>query len=696
MARSRQSTAKASAKGKKRSAAKRRAGGKKTSRFHVWFRNARKWAYMHIRNIVRACARIGWAISWRTGVAGLLVFSLAVFYFYSRLPEASELLDTRTKGTIALLDRQGEIFAWRGSQLSAVSAKEVSPHLRNAIVAAEDDAFYRHSGISPRGIAGAVFINLKEGRGPLSGHGGSTITQQVSKLLCLGAEYDPNSGISKASFERDCRTSTIWRKIKELPFAVALELKYSKDEILSVYINRAYLGSGAIGFEAASHRFFGKSSRGLSVSEAAMLAGLLSAPSVYSPMRSIDRANQRANIVIERMRKEGYLTSAQATEARSDPAVLSRAAKNKAGGYFADWIMDSGPAYITRDAIEDFEIRTTYDRKIQSAVDEALTHVFDTKVRVGSRAQAAVVVMTPDGAVRAMVGGRKVDAAGLFNRAASARRQTGSLFKPIVYAAALESGLRHDDKIIDEPVTYQVRGSGAWTPKNYKDEYLGEITLTEALARSANSVAVKLSEGAGRDRVATLARKLGVGSKLASGPAIALGASESTLLAMTGAYAGILSGGYHVEPYGVAGMQLKGKTEPLMSRVSTGHQRVFSENTARQLIYMMRRVVTHGTGKRAFVDGLEVAGKTGTTQQARDAWFIGFSADYVTGVWMGYDDNTPLTGVTGSGLPAEIWREVMVRIHDGKAIRKLPTIDRGRNRVLTSSGASRANTASGG
>ncbi len=658
------------------------AGGKKSGKVKGWSARACAAVAGRVRILLRAAARAGLAIGWRAGIAGVLVFSLTVFYFYSRLPELSELLDTRTRGTIAFLDRNGDVFTWRGSQLSAVTVEEASPSLVNAVVAAEDRSFYDHSGLSPRGIAGAIFINLREGRGPLSGHGGSTITQQVSKLLCLGIEYDPASGKSEREFERDCRRSTIWRKIKEVPFAVALELKYTKDEILTIYLNRAYLGSGATGFEAASQRYFGKSIRSVSVPEAAMLAGLLAAPSAYSPTRNIDRAHRRANLVIERMRKQGYLTSADAAKARSSPARLSQSATNRAGGYFADWVMETGPGFLTRGAIEDFEVRTTYDKRIQSAVDSALTHVFDTKVRAGSGAQAAVVVMTRDGAVRAMVGGRKVHAAGNFNRATQALRQTGSLFKPFVYAAALETGYSFDDRIIDEPVTFHVRGSGPWSPKNYKGEYLGEITLTDALAFSVNTVAVKLSEGIGRHRVAEIASRLGIGEHLAKGPAMALGASESTLLAMTSAYASILNSGRRVDPYGVVNMRLKGQKQSLMSRVEAGGERVFSEETARQLIYMMHRVVTDGTGKRAMVSGTEVAGKTGTTQEARDAWFIGFSADYITGVWMGYDDNTPLTGVTGSGLPADIWREAMLRIHEGTTARPLPMINPGWFRIV--------------
>ena len=694
MARSKKMAAGTSVKGKKPSA--KVAGGKsKRKTGNTRWARARAAVRQGAVRAFRKFARVAWSIGWRSAIAGGIVLALSVYYFHAKLPDASELLDTRSSGTIAILDRNGEVFAWRGNQLSAVPASAVSPNLRNAVIAAEDDSFYEHSGLSLRGIAGAIYINLREGRGPLNGHGGSTITQQVAKLLCLGAKFDPASGKSEAEFERNCRRSTIWRKIKEVPFAIALELKYTKDEILSVYLNRVYLGAGAVGFEAASNRYFGKSVTDVSVSEAAMLAGLLAAPSVYSPTRDINRANRRASLIIERMRKEGYLTNAEAAAAKANPAILSRSARNRAGGYFADWIMNTGPEFLTRQAIEDFEIRTTFDRRIQVAVDEALTHVFETRVRDGSRAQAAIVVMSRDGAVRAMAGGRQVNAAGVFNRATRALRQTGSLFKPFVFAAALEHGYRFDDFIVDEPVTYHVKGSGPWSPRNYSGEYLGRITLTEALAESANTVAVKLSEGIGRHRVASIADRLGAGEHLAPGPALALGASESTLLAMTAAYAGILNGGRSIQPYGLVSMGLKGGHQPMISRKETASQEVFSESTSRQLIYMMHRAITHGTGQRALVGNREVAGKTGTTQEARDAWFIGFTADYVTGVWMGYDDNTPLTGVTGGGLPADIWREVMVRIHQGIPARPLPMIDPPGFRMANSAGTGSGNSGPG-
>jgi membrane peptidoglycan carboxypeptidase len=295
-------------------------------------------------------------------------------------------------------------------------------------------------------------------------------------------------------------------------------------------------------------------------------------------------------------------------------------------------------------------------------------------VREGSQAQAAIVVMSADGAVRAMVGGRKFrGVSGQFNRAIQAKRQTGSAFKPFVYAAAMDLGWSPNDIILDAPLTIDIPGSGPWSPRNYTNDFYGPVTLTEALARSLNTPAVRLSEDVGRDNVRTVAEQFGIRSDLAQGPALALGASESTLLEMTGAYAGILNGGSAVQPYGLLELRLQGDPEPLIGKEGGIRERVISEGAAQQLVYMMNEVITRGTGSRAALpEGRPAAGKTGTTQAARDAWFLGFTADYVAGVWMGYDDNTPLAGVTGSGLPAEIWRETMARVHEGLPIRPLP------------------------
>ena len=618
--------------------------------------------------------RLIWGLGWRvTALVGIAVGG-AVLYYAASLPPVTALLDGRSKGSVTLLDRDGEIFAWRGEQFGGqITAATVSPDLRDAIIATEDRRFYRHFGISPRGIASAVRINLSEGRGPLSGHGGSTITQQTAKLLCLGTPYDPGSGLTEAEFETDCRRTTLARKIKEAVYAMAMELRYSKDEILTIYLNRAYLGAGTRGFEAAAQRYFGKSANEVSPSEAAMLAGLLVAPSRFAPIANLQRSRDRANLIIGLMEQQGYLTTAEATQARQNPARLSEAAEARAGGYFADWVMDQGPTFLTDETTEDVIIRTTFDQRIQNAAEEALQWVFDNKVREGSKAQAAIVVMSADGAVRAMVGGRKLrGVAGQFNRAIQAKRQTGSAFKPFVYGAALDLGYGPNDTIVDEPTCWNVPGSDRWCPENYGGGYKGRVTLTDALANSLNIPAVKVFDTVGREAVVNIASDFGIESDIAVGPAVALGASESTLLEMTGAYAGILNGGSSVDPYGLIALRLKGDRDPLLEQEGGIGERVISPQAAQQLTYMMSRVVEAGTGTRARLPGRQAAGKTGTTQAARDAWFIGFTADYVAGVWMGYDDNKPLTGVTGGGLPAEIWRETMTRVHDGTAARPLP------------------------
>ncbi|MDA7428308.1 transglycosylase domain-containing protein [Primorskyibacter aestuariivivens] len=621
--------------------------------------------------ILRLFLRIGMTV---TAVIALLVAG-GVFYYYSTLPPLTDLLDGRARGSVTMLDRNGEVFAWRGDQFGGiVTAETVSPHLKNAVVATEDKRFYRHFGVSPRGVASAIRINLREGRGPLSGHGGSTITQQTAKLLCLGTAYDETKWKSERAYEQDCREGSLWRKIKEATYAMAMEAKYSKDDILTIYLNRAFLGEGARGFEAASQRYFGKSANEVDPAEAAMLAGLLVAPSRYAPTNNLERSQRRAATVVRLMEEQRYLTPDQARQAQANPAELSEAAEAEAGGYFADWVMASGPEFFTRNTTEDVIIRTTLDQRIQAAAEEAMKSVFENKVSKTSKAQAAIVVMSADGAVRGMVGGRKTKVSGVFNRATQAVRQPGSAFKPFVYATAMELGYDPNDMVRDEKYCLNIPGSGEWCPKNYVDKYRGMVTLTEALKDSLNIPAVKISEALGRDLVQKVARDFGIESTLADTPAMALGASESTLIEMVGAYAGILNGGSSVTPYGLVELKLLGDDTPVMDTQGGIGERVIQREAAGKLIYMMEKVVSEGTGRRARLSDRQAAGKTGTSQAARDAWFIGFTADYVAGVWMGYDDNTPLNEVTGGGLPAEIWRETMVRVHEGVPVRPLPIV----------------------
>lgn len=626
-----------------------------------------------VSGLLRFVMRVVWGIGWRMALALTLVVGLGVAYYAAQLPPVTDLVDGRARGSVTMLDRDGATFAWRGDQFGGmITADTISPHLRNAVVATEDRRFWWHPGIDPQGIASAVRINLSEGRGPLSGNGGSTITQQTAKLLCLGKPFDASVWKNESEYEADCRRTTLWRKVQEAVYAMAMEARYSKDEILTIYLNRAYLGAGTRGFEAASQRYFGKPAAQVNPAEAAMLAGLLKAPTTYAPTNNLSRSQGRASVIVGLMQDQGYLSAAEAEAARANPATLSATAQQDQGGYFADWVMDTGPEFFTRDTTEDVVIRTTLDPRIQTAAEKALLQVFEERVSPGSEAQAAIVVMSADGAVRAMVGGRNVKASGAFNRATQALRQTGSSFKPFIYAAALDLGMQPYDLVDDSPLTMNIPGSGAWSPENYDRKYDGMVTLTEALAESRNIPAVKVSEQVGRENVRTVASMFGIDSDLAAGPALALGVSESTLLEMTGAYAGILNGGSSVTPYGLLELKLKGDDTPLMGTGGGIGERVISQDAAEKLTWMMSRVVAEGTGSRAQIDGWEVAGKTGTTQGARDAWFVGFAGDYVAGVWMGYDDNRPLSGVTGGGLPATIWRETMVRVLEGQPVKPLP------------------------
>ncbi|RMF37338.1 MAG: PBP1A family penicillin-binding protein [Alphaproteobacteria bacterium] len=597
--------------------------------------------------------RILWRIAWRVGAVTALVLAGAVAYYTATLPPVDQLLDGRDRGSVTLLDKDGNVFAWRGDQFGGqLRSTEVSPHLKNAVIATEDRRFYHHFGVDPLGILRALYINLRAGR---MVQGGSTLTQQTAKVVFLENER---------SWER---------KLREVPLALAMELKYAKDDILSIYMNRVYLGAGTYGFEAAAQRYFGKSAREVNPAEAAMLAGLLKAPSRYAPTSDLAAAQGRAAVIIGLMHDQGFLTDAQAQAALDRPAELSQAAAQRAGGYFADWVMESGPAFLTRSTAEDVEIATTFDPAIQKAAEAALAKVFETKVRKGSEAQAAIVVLSADGAVRAMVGGREITPqAGQFNRATQALRQTGSVFKPVVYAAALAAGMMPNDIVEDAPISIEVPGSGTWTPRNYGRTYRGPITLTEALAHSVNTAAVRVSEQVGRDKVVEMARKLGMSGPFAPGPAIALGTTEAPLIDMAGVYACFLNGGMRVTPYGVRRIRLRGEKGELLGSDRAEPVRVLTPRQAALLTGMLREVVVSGTGRRAALADREIAGKTGTTSAARDAWFIGFSAQYVVAVWMGYDDNRPLSHVTGGGLPAEIFRETMQRIHEGLPALPLP------------------------
>ena len=595
-----------------------------------------------------------------------VILFIAVINYVNKLPPIEELLDDRKRGSVTLLDRNNEVFAWRGNQFGGILKSNVlNPVLHDAIISVEDRTFYSHYGVSLRGILGAIRINLREGRGPFSGHGGSTITQQVAKILCL-LQGDINT-------QKHCRRSTISRKLLEIPFALALEYAYSKKDILSIYINRVYLGSGAYGFEAASERYFNKSSSELSIGEAALLAGLLKAPTRYSPINNKDLSQSRALTVLKIMRDQKQISVTDFEKAVKSLPIIQENNINEIGSYYADWVMQDAPQEITTQSKEDIIIRTYFDPKIQKAVDNTILSFLETEIMSDSKAQIAIVVMSADGHVRAMSGGRPSEKIpGQFNRAYQAKRQPGSAFKPFVYGAALDIGISPNTILTDEPVTIMFGENNykEYSPKNYDNKYLGPVTIEEAFSKSLNTVAVKVGTQIGINRVKTLARELGIETFIPSEPSIALGSSEVNLLELTTAYAGILNNGTKVYAKGWRDLSVKKSNEIIIKEGSEQGFRVFSKLAAQTLKYLMFSSVETGTGKNASVKNWQIAGKTGTSQSFRDAWFVGFSTNYVIGVWMGNDDNRPLKNVSGGGLPAKIFSKIMTKISFELATKK--------------------------
>ena len=595
-----------------------------------------------------------------------VILFIAVVNYVNKLPPIEELLDDRKRGSVTLLDRNNEVFAWRGNQFGGILKSNVlNPILHDAIISVEDRTFYSHYGVSLRGILGAIRINLREGRGPFSGHGGSTITQQVAKILCL-LQGDINT-------QKHCRRSTISRKLLEIPFALALEYAYSKKDILSIYINRVYLGSGAYGFEAASERYFNKSSSELSIGEAALLAGLLKAPTRYSPINNKDLSHSRALTVLKIMRDQKQISVTDFEKAVKSLPIIQENNINEIGSYYADWVMQDAPQEITTQSKEDIIIRTYFDPKIQKAVDNTILSFLETEIMSDSKAQIAIVVMSADGHVRAMSGGRPSEKIpGQFNRAYQAKRQPGSAFKPFVYGAALDIGISPNTILTDEPITIMFGENNykEYSPKNYDNKYLGPVTIEEAFSKSLNTVAVKVGTQIGINRVKTLARELGIETFIPNEPSIALGSSEVNLLELTTAYAGILNNGTKVYAKGWRDLSVKKSNEIIIKEGSEQGFRVFSKLAAQTLKYLMFASVETGTGKNASVKNWQIAGKTGTSQSFRDAWFVGFSTNYVIGVWMGNDDNRPLKNVSGGGLPAKIFSKIMTKISFELATKK--------------------------
>jgi len=570
--------------------------------------------------------------------AGLIVYEA------TKLPPIDALAVPKRPPNIAILDEHGALIANRGDTGgAAVRLADLPPYLPKAFIAIEDRRFYSHFGIDPFGISRALFHNLAGG-GMVQG--GSTLTQQLAKNLFLTQER------------------TFSRKIQEAILALWLEHKYSKDQILELYLNRVYFGAGAYGVEAASQKYFGHSARAITLPEAAMLAGLMKAPSKLAPNRNPKGAAERAQQVIEAMREADFITDAMARLALTHPAQPIRDPTERSTNYAADYVMDTLSDTIGA-VDEDITITTTLDAGLQALAEAALGEALDRKGTAFDVDQGALVAMAPDGAIKALVGGRNY-AESQFNRAVAAKRQPGSAFKPFVYLTALEAGLTPDTMREDAPIN--VRG---WQPENYGHQYFGPVTLTRALSQSLNTVAVRLGLEVGPKAVIRTAHRLGITSELAANPSIALGTSEVSPLEIVTAYTAFANGGLGVEPEIITRVKTaSGKL--LYQRKVANKGRVIDPVYLSMMNRMMQETLLTGTARKGSVPGWQAAGKTGTSQDWRDAWFIGYTSHLVTGVWLGNDDASPTRKASGGSLPVDIWSRFMRGAHQGVPPQPLP------------------------
>jgi penicillin-binding protein 1A len=575
-----------------------------------------------------------------------VIFMVGFLAVFARdLPDTSRLYDVDRQPSISYLDRNGGLVAVRGSQEAPpADLKALPPYVPAAFIAIEDQQFYRHFGFNPLRMGQALLNNHRAGR--ITG-GGSTITQQLAKNLFLSPQQ------------------TVRRKAQELILAVWLETKFTKDEILALYLNRVYFGAGAYGIEAASQRYFNKQASELELGEAALLAGLLKGPSRYSPLSDSDRASKRATVVLNEMVEAGVVSAEERSAALKQGVTVNKTLANQHANYFVDWV-DKEVRALAGDATEDLIVETTLDLPIQASAERSVQAGVKGWRKSGVR-QAALVALDGEGRVRALIGGTDY-AASQFNRAVDSRRQAGSAFKPFVYLTALEFGRTPETVVVDEPVTV-----GNWTPKNYNGGHLGPIRLETAVENSVNTVAVRTALEVGTDNVARTARRLGIQSRVSTEPSMALGAVDVSPLEMAQAYVPFSNGGWSARAYGIERIRTK-KGRVIYERRDDAGARaaVIGNPPLRDMNRMLRRVVSAGTGTRAAVPGFDLAGKTGTTSDYRDAWFVGYTGGFTTAVWVGKDDNKPMGRVTGGSAPAQIWRDFMAKALPRLQVKSIP------------------------
>lgn len=563
---------------------------------------------------------LGWLLRWTiiVGIWTSLAAAVAILWFCRDLPRPESALDAVRRPSLTLEDRSGHVIATYGDLVGeALHLNQFPPALPAAVVAVEDRRFYHHPGIDPIGMARALWVNLTAGRVV---QGGSTLTQQVAKTLFL------------------TNARTIGRKVQELFLTLWLERHFTKSEILEIYLNRVYLGSGAWGMDAAARIYFGVSARHVTLAQAAVLAGLPRAPSRFNPRVNPQAALARAKEVLAAMVSNGTITEAQSQAAA---AQITFPPNPSSPGWFADWIAEKSETMLAPNT--DATLRTTLDARDQAVAESRLSALLSGPGAAADVSQGAVVMLdATTGAVRAMVGGRNYHDSP-YNRAVLARRQPGSSFKPFVWLTALETGMTPDDTVLDAPISI-----GPWHPANFEHHYFGEITLEEALAQSINTASVRLLLKSGGPRaVAATAARLGIADKLPNNASLALGTGEVGLLELTAAYAPFFNGGRRVRPFGLD--QMQAPPEP-----------VITPDEAAMMARMLSAVVARGTGRAAAVPGRLVAGKTGTTQDSRDAWFIGFVHNDLIGIWLGNDNNQPMKNVMGGSLPARLFHDIAI------------------------------------
>jgi penicillin-binding protein 1A len=571
-----------------------------------------------------------------TILASVLVATAMVRYTI-RFPDPTALRQREQAPVVRVLARDGSVLSERGRSAAAVPIADLPPHVIHAVLAIEDRRFFDHYGLDLRGVLRAMLSNLRSAR---FAQGGSTLTQQLAKNLFLSSDR------------------TFERKLEEVVLALWLELRLGKAGILELYLNRVYFGAGVYGVEAAAQRYFAKSARALSVPEAAIIAGLLKAPSRLSPATRPEAAASRAILVLAAMRDAGFIDEAGYAAALQQPVTYAAADTGRAETgleYAVDYVLERLPPLVGH-GHTGIVVETTIDAALQEHAQAAVARRLASTAGTTDDTQAAVVVLDRDGGVRALVGGRAWSRS-QFNRAVRARRQPGSAFKPVVYLGALEAGATPDTIVHDRPITI-----GGWSPRNNRDTYAGAITLRHALAHSVNTIAVALQQDVGTKRVAAMARRLGITSTLREDASLALGTSEVTLIELAGAYGVLANGGQSVSPHVIRRVRTDAGVI-LHARPASRAVEVIAPAHVAAMNDMLNATLVSGSGRGAAFPGHPIGGKTGTTQDNRDAWFVGYSAHLTAGVWTGNDDGAPMNGITGSGLPALILRDVMSRAH---------------------------------